>query len=62
MNGLESWRRVYQGFNPSAPASALTALVRIVAPSTTAICSETPARGMHDSRHSEQTMENHDHV
>ena len=32
LNGLEAWRRIYQKYNPSTPASAMTALMRVMAP------------------------------
>lgn len=32
MNGLEPWRRVCQRYNPSTPASAVNALMRVMAP------------------------------
>lgn len=32
MNGLESWRRVHKRYNVPTPASALTALMRVIAP------------------------------
>ena len=32
MNGVEAWRRIYQKYNPSTPAAALTALMHVMAP------------------------------
>lgn len=32
LNGVEAWRRTYQKYNQSTPASALTALMRAMAP------------------------------